>query len=109
MALIKLNNAVYICEDIGVRCNIVSNDNNDNPISALIISVHNDRILIANDGVMYYIIINYYKDNIRHQKKYYTQQFTGDNLRAFLHMVSGQPIHEVDDAGNLDQFFDGLN
>jgi hypothetical protein len=109
MDSIKLNNAFSICEELGVRSNIVSNDNNDNPISALIISVNNDRILIANDGNMYYILIRYYKDNVRQTKQYNPLHFTGDNLRSILQLVSGRPIYEVDDAGEFDWFFAGLN
>lgn len=108
MDSIKLNNAQIICEEHGVKCNTVSNDDNDNPISALIINVNNDHILIANDGNMYYIIVHYYKDNVRQTKNYYSMHFTGDNLRSLLQLVSGQPIYEVASAGEFDLFFDGL-
>ena len=108
MDSIKLNNAQSICDELGVKCNTVSNDNNDNPVTSLIINVDNDLILIANDGKLYYIIIRYYKDNVRQTKQYNPLHFTGDNLRSLLQLVSGRPIYEVDDASELEMFFAGL-
>jgi len=104
--------AVDICEELGINYQVTErNENNPEHYGQIRILPNNiemEYITIAIALEEYNFSVGYNYGNIHASGNYSTKRFTGNNMRAFLQLVVGRPLHQVDGDGDLNWFFAGL-